>query len=155
MWWRPGRSQRLWRGSEPLANVAGHALQGDAEGLRRRRRRIATRLFSMEVSRGRHEVVLDDLQRFAAEDGTDTSICRLLMTALYLSGQSSAALQVFDRHAQAIESRDAGRPDPALRDLSYAMSNHQDEVVERAAGPPPCSGRCCSCPTGSCRTPSC
>ena len=124
----------LWRGSEPLANVMGHALHGDADDLKRRRRRVAARLFTIEISRGREETVLDELQRYAAEDRTDTSICRSLMTALYLSDQSAEAIRAYDRYVDAIERSNAGRPDPALRDLGYAMSNHQDDVVAKAAG---------------------
>jgi DNA-binding SARP family transcriptional activator len=124
----------LWRGPEPLANVTGHALMGDVDHLKRRRRRVAARLFAIENTRGRPETILDELQQFAAEDPADTSICRLLMTALYLSGQSAEAIRAYDRYVDAIESGNGGRPDPALRDLCYAMSNHQDDVVAKAAG---------------------
>ena len=124
----------LWRGPEPLANVTGHALQGDLGNLKRRRRRIAARLFAIEITRGRQEAVLEELQQFAAEDPADTSICRSLMTALYLNDQSAEAIRAYDRYVAAIERASGGRPDPALRDLSYAMSNHQDDVVAKAAG---------------------
>ena len=124
----------LWRGPEPLANVTGHALHGDAEDLKRRRRRIASRLFTIEISRGRPETVLDELQRFAAEDPADTALCRSLMLALYQCEQSAEAIRAYDRHTEAIERVSGGRVDPALRDLSYAMSNHRDDVVAKAAG---------------------
>ena len=124
----------LWRGPEPLANITGHALQGDIDDLKRRRRRIAARLFTAEIARGRSEAVLDELQQFAAEDPADSTFCRPLMTALYLTRRNSEAIAAYDRYVKAIEHTSGGRPDPALRDLSYAMSNHQDDIVAKAAG---------------------
>jgi len=94
---------RLWRGPRPLANVTAGPFQGPVDALRRRRKRIAVRLFSLENSRGEYAAILDDLEQFAAEDPTDAQLCRQRMIALYLSGHSADATAAYERHATALD----------------------------------------------------
>ncbi|HEX8344307.1 MAG TPA: BTAD domain-containing putative transcriptional regulator [Actinoplanes sp.] len=123
----------LWRGPQPLVNVPGDPFHDAVDALKRRRKRIAVRLFSLENSRGEHGAILDDLEQFAAEDPTDAQLCRQLMIALYLSGHGTDATGAFQRHAQALEQETGGRPDTGLRQLHFAMLNHNDEAVAKAA----------------------
>jgi DNA-binding SARP family transcriptional activator/tetratricopeptide (TPR) repeat protein len=127
---------RLWRGSEPLANVATAGLVDVVEALKGRRKRIGVRLFSLENSRGAHAVILDDLRQFVAEEPTDGELCRQLMIALYLGGHGLDAITAYERHAEALDRATGGRPKESLRHLHYAMVNDQTDAVAKVAGAP-------------------
>jgi DNA-binding SARP family transcriptional activator/tetratricopeptide (TPR) repeat protein len=123
------RALQLWRGSEPLANVPAEPFGPAVEALKARRKRIAVRLFTIELDRGAHASVLDELQQFVAEDPTDGHLCRLLMVALHQAGHVVDALVAYDRHVAAVESATGGRPDPELRRLRYAMNSRPGEAA--------------------------
>ena len=52
---------QLWRGPQPLSNVPGDAFRQEIFALEQRRKRAAVRLFDLELGRGKHERVLDEL----------------------------------------------------------------------------------------------
>ncbi|MBU2668207.1 winged helix-turn-helix domain-containing protein [Actinoplanes bogorensis] len=122
---------RLWHGRRPLANLPEPPFAADVESLIARRKRTAVRLFALELARGEHAAVLDDLAQFAAEDPADGQLCRQLMLALYRSGHATDATEVLERHEEAI----GGSADRELRRLGYAMALHNDAAVARAGDP--------------------
>jgi DNA-binding SARP family transcriptional activator len=65
------RALKLWRGPHPLANVPGEAFRPERIALEQRHRRAAVRLFELELARGNHEHVLDQLIRLAAVRAAD------------------------------------------------------------------------------------
>src|SRR5690348_16703851 len=62
---------RLWRGPHPLSNVPGQAFGREIAALEQRRKRIAVRLFHLELGLGGHERILDDLLEMAGHYPTD------------------------------------------------------------------------------------
>jgi DNA-binding SARP family transcriptional activator/tetratricopeptide (TPR) repeat protein len=122
------RAIGLWRGNRPLANVPDLPFAADVTALVGRRKRAAVRLFALELARGEHAAVLDDLTRFVTEDPADGQLCRLLMLALYRSGHTADATAALERHEEAI----GGSVDRELRRLGYAMALHNDDVVAKA-----------------------
>lgn len=118
----------LWRGSRPLANVPDPPFVADIAALVSRRKRTAVRLFALELARGEHAAILDDLTQFVAEDPADGQLCRQLMLALYRSGHATDATAALERHEEAI----GGGADRELRRLGYAMALHNDDAVAKA-----------------------
>jgi tetratricopeptide (TPR) repeat protein len=121
----------LWRSDRPLANVPIGAFEGEIDALRRRRKRGAVRLFTLEIARGAYAAASEDLAAFVAEYPEDAQLCRLLMIALYLDGHAEDATAVHERYEEVSAS-----PDLGLRRLAYAMVTRNDEAVARAAGTP-------------------
>ncbi|WP_250008215.1 BTAD domain-containing putative transcriptional regulator [Actinoplanes sp. M2I2] len=119
---------RLWRGHRPLANVPQPPFAADLAALTGRRKRTAVRLFALELARGEHAAILDELTQFVAQDPADGQLCRQLMLALYRSGHAADATAALERHEEAI----GGSADRELRRLGYAMALSNDEAVARA-----------------------
>ena len=55
------RAVRLWRGPHPLSNVPSDAFRQETVALEQRHKRAAVRLFDLELARGQHERILDEL----------------------------------------------------------------------------------------------
>lgn len=127
----------LWRGSRPASDLHLAPLAGEIEALRRQRRRAATRLFEIEVDRGSHADVLEDLAAFATEYPEDARLCRLLMTALHRDGRVEDIPAVIERYEES-----AASPDRSLRRLAYSMVSDRGgpalpAPVPRQLPPPP------------------
>ncbi len=126
------RALRLWRGPRPLANVPGSAFRQEQISLEQRHRRAAVRLFELELARGNHEHVLDQLIRLAAYYPTDRRLCEQLMLAAYRSGHPADATQAYERYKDALTEETAGDPDTLLRNLHFAIGSGDEEAIESA-----------------------
>ncbi|MEU5907867.1 BTAD domain-containing putative transcriptional regulator [Micromonospora sp. NPDC047467] len=123
------RALRLWRGPHPLSNVPTDAFRREIDGLGRRRKRAAVRLFDLEIARGNHEGVLDDLLQISTYAPTDRRLCEQLMLVAYRCGHGSDSVEAYERHAAALAAETGGTPDPTLRRLYYAVANGDEAVV--------------------------
>jgi len=126
-----------WRGRRPLSNMHLQTLTGELEALRRQRKRAATRLFELEIDRGGHAEVAEELAALAAEYPEDAKLCRLLMTALHRDGRTEEILPAIERYEDA-----ANSPDRSLRRLAYTMVSGGGTpgpapLVPRQLPPPP------------------
>jgi DNA-binding SARP family transcriptional activator/tetratricopeptide (TPR) repeat protein len=122
----------LWRGRQPLSNVPGSALRPERDRLAQRRKRAAARLFDLEIARGSHDRVLDDLALMVGYYLADGRLCEQLMIAAYRSGHVTDAISAYERHVAALGEETGGAPDPALRDLSYAIASGDEPAIEAA-----------------------
>jgi DNA-binding SARP family transcriptional activator len=119
----------LWRGTKPLSNVPLGGFGREIEALRARRKRCAIRLFTLQIQRGEHASVLDDLEQFAVEYPEDAQLCKLRMIALYLAGHADDATAAYESFEEA-----GGGADRTLRRLAYAMAVRNDDEVAKAIG---------------------
>ena len=126
------RALRLWRGPHPLANVPSSAFRQEQISLEQRHRRAAVRLFELELARGNHEHVLDQLIRLAAYYPSDRRLCEQLMLAAYRSGHPADATQAYERYKDALAEETASDPDALLRTLHFAIGRGDEEAVESA-----------------------
>ncbi|HEY1918995.1 MAG TPA: BTAD domain-containing putative transcriptional regulator [Streptosporangiaceae bacterium] len=122
----------LWRGPHPLANVPGEAFAAEAMALEQRHKRAAARLFELELAAGNHELILDELIRMAGFYPADRRLTEQLMVARYRSGHLTEVARTFDRYQQAVEEETAGKPDPVLRDLHFAIARGDEAAAEAA-----------------------
>lgn len=134
------RALNLWRGPHPLSNVPSDAFRLERIALEQRHRRAAVRLFELELARGNHEHVLDQLIRLAAWYPSDRRLCEQLMLAAYRSGHPADATAAYMRYKEALAEETAADPDVLLRTLHFAIVRGDEEAiesaVERRAGTP-------------------
>lgn len=123
---------RLWRGPRALANVPGDVFQREAVGLQQRRKRAAVRLFDLELARGGHHGILDELTTVAGYHPEDRRLCEQLMIVQYRCGHAGDALEAYERHDAAVAEQLATAPDPALRALYYAIGGGDEAAVAAA-----------------------
>jgi DNA-binding SARP family transcriptional activator/tetratricopeptide (TPR) repeat protein/DNA-binding Xre family transcriptional regulator len=126
------RALKLWRGPHPLANVPGEAFRHERMALEQRPRRAAVRLFELELARGNHEHVLDQLIRLAAWYPSDRRLCEQLMLAAYRSGYPADAAQVYERYRDVVAEETGGDPDALLRTLHFAIAGGDTKAIESA-----------------------
>lgn len=126
------RALRLWRGPHPLANVPGEAFRPERMALEQRHRRAAVRLFELELARGNHEHILDQMIRLAAYYPSDQRLCEQLMLAAYRSGHPADATQAYERYRDALAEETARDPDALLKTLYFAIGRGDEEAIESA-----------------------
>jgi len=125
----------LWRSDRPLSNMRLEALTDEIEVLHRQRRRAAMRLFELEIDRGAHAEVVDELAGFATQYPDDAKLCRLLLIALRRDGHVEGIIPAVERYEDA-----SVAPDQALRRLAYRLVSDGDTeplAVPRQLPPPP------------------
>jgi DNA-binding SARP family transcriptional activator len=126
------RALRLWRGPHPLSNVPGDAFRPETAGLEQRRKRAGARLFDLEIALRHYDRVLDGLLLLVAYYPTDRRLSEQLMVALYRCGHVTDAISAYERYAERLEEETGGKPDPALRELYYAVGRGDEAVVATA-----------------------
>ena len=122
----------LWRGPHPLSNVPEVLLREEREALESRRKLAAVRLFDLELAARNYAVVQAEATPLAGDFPADQRLCEQLMIAAYRNGHGADASALYDRHARVLEEQTGSPPDPALRNLAYAIGGSDEEAVTRA-----------------------
>jgi DNA-binding SARP family transcriptional activator/tetratricopeptide (TPR) repeat protein len=121
----------LWRGQHAVANVPGDGLRAMTRDLEQRRRRVALRLFELELGRGNHVEVVAQLAVLAGYYPTDRRLCELFMLAQYRGGHGAEAADTFEAYRQTLADSTGAEPEADLRDLHYAIARGDDAAVGR------------------------
>lgn len=116
------QAQRLWRGEHALSNVPGSAFHNEVTALEQRRKRAAARLFDLELARGNHESVLDELISVASFYPSDRRLCEQLMLARYRCGHVSDATGTYEHYREVLAEETGSEPDALLRNLHFAIA---------------------------------
>ncbi|WP_329624940.1 tetratricopeptide repeat protein [Streptomyces sp. NBC_01255] len=82
----------LWRG-EPLADITAHYVQSARARLNGQLLTAVERLAEVELARGRHDDLIDELSVHAAANPLRERLCCQLMLALHRAGRQTDALQ--------------------------------------------------------------
>jgi DNA-binding SARP family transcriptional activator/tetratricopeptide (TPR) repeat protein len=142
------RALKLWRGPHPLANVPADALRQDTVALEQRHRHAAVRLFGLELNRGQHELILDELISVAGFYPSDRRLSEQLMLAQYRCGHLTDAGTAYVRYQEALAEETGGAPDPLLRTFHFAIARGDQAAITAAesslakrAGMPPAPPR--------------
>ena len=134
----------LWLG-EPLADLDLLSAHPAVIGLARRRADVVADFAETATAAGLHDRVLPHLQAAAERDPLDERSHAWLMIALAGTGQQAAALGVYDRVRQRLDSQLGVRPGTVLAQAQArvlrqdvpAASPEPARAVVRAAAPPP------------------
>ena len=122
----------LWRGPHPLSNVPEALLGEERDQLESRRKLAAVRLFDLELAARNYAVVQAEATPLAGDFPSDQRLCEQLMIAAYRNGHPADAASVYERYTRVLEEQTGSRPDPALRNLAYAIGGSDEEAVARA-----------------------
>ena len=123
---------QLWRGPHPLSNVPSDAFRRDAAALEQRLKRAAVRLFELELARGNHELILDELMLIAGYYPDDRRLSEQLMIAQYWCGHLADVSRVYERYRDALAEETGAQPDPLLRNLHFAIGLGDEEATAAA-----------------------
>jgi DNA-binding SARP family transcriptional activator/tetratricopeptide (TPR) repeat protein len=122
----------LWRGPHPLSNVPSEAFYQEVVALEQRRKRAAARLFELELARGNHELVLDELMSLAGFYPADRRLTEQLMIAQYRCGHLADISRAYERYREALAEETGAPPDPLLRTLHYAIAGGDEAAIADA-----------------------
>jgi DNA-binding SARP family transcriptional activator/tetratricopeptide (TPR) repeat protein len=126
------RAVRLWRGPHPLSNVPSDAFRQETVALEQRHKRAAVRLFDLELARGQHERILDELILTAGYYPSDRRLCEQLMLAEYRSGHPDDVASGYERYRETLAEETGAEPDTLLRNFHFAIARGDTEAVAEA-----------------------
>jgi DNA-binding SARP family transcriptional activator/tetratricopeptide (TPR) repeat protein len=126
------RALGLWRGPHPLSNVPTEALRQETLALEQRHRRAAVRLFGLELGRGNHELVLDELISVAGFYPADGRLAEQLVLAQYWCGHLTDAATAYERHREALAQETGGTPEALLRTFHFAIARGDQKAAAAA-----------------------
>jgi DNA-binding SARP family transcriptional activator/tetratricopeptide (TPR) repeat protein len=122
----------LWRGARPLSNVDSDAFHKELAQMEQRRRRAAARLFELELSRGQHELIVDELIQLTGYYPDDQRLCEQLMIAQYRSGRPGDVARAYERHVEGLAAETGGVPDQLLRAFHFAVARGDRDAASLA-----------------------
>jgi DNA-binding SARP family transcriptional activator/tetratricopeptide (TPR) repeat protein len=126
------RALNLWRGPHPLSNVPSDAFRQETSALQQRHKRAAVRLFDLELTRGNHEDILDELIRIYGFYPADRRLCEQLMIAQYRCGHPGDVADAFEHYRDTLAEETGGEPDPLLRAFHFAVALGEDAAIAAA-----------------------
>ncbi|MCX4763947.1 AfsR/SARP family transcriptional regulator [Streptomyces sp. NBC_01275] len=111
----------LWRGQavEDLRHLP--AFDSIGRRLDERRMLAIERRFELEISLGRHNVLIGELQSLTEEQPTWETIYGYLMISLYRSGRTAESLSVFSRIRRVLVDELGIEPGPRLQEIQRAV----------------------------------
>lgn len=128
-----------WRRGRALADIEGQEIRNAARQLDERVARAAEWCADLQIRTGRSAAALALLTELASNDPSRESVARLQMIALYETGNSAQALEVFGRLKSHLADDLGIDPSPALRE-TYQQILREQPIV-RIADPVELPGR--------------
>jgi len=126
------RALRLWRGPHPLSNVPSGAFRQETVALEQRHKRAAVRLFGLELARGHHERILDELILTAGWYPSDQRLCEQLMLTQYRCGHPDDVASAYERYRETLEAETGAEPDALLRTFHFAIARGEAQAIAEA-----------------------
>jgi DNA-binding SARP family transcriptional activator/DNA-binding beta-propeller fold protein YncE len=118
----------LWRGT-PLADLAAPALRHEADRLEELHLTALEEQIDAELSAGRSERAVADLQRLVALHPFRERLVARLMAALYAAGRQADALEVFRRARVTLVDELGIEPGTELKELERRILEHDPTLV--------------------------
>ncbi|MCB0994546.1 MAG: AfsR/SARP family transcriptional regulator [Acidimicrobiales bacterium] len=114
----------LWRG-EPYAGLEEHLLHGERARLTRLRIEAVERLQRALIEAGRPAEGLTRVQAACADHPLHEGLVALVMTTLYLTGDQTEALALYERTRQRLADELSLSPSPHLAQTQLAILRHE------------------------------
>ncbi|MFJ8013482.1 BTAD domain-containing putative transcriptional regulator [Streptomyces sp. NPDC096339] len=124
----------LWRG-EPLAGITAHYVQSARARLNGQLLTAVERLAELELARGRHEDLIDELAVHAAANPLREKLCRRYMLALHRAGRQSEALHVARTFRATLAEQQGLDPGQAFTKLEQDILRDAPELRPPVAAP--------------------
>lgn len=116
-----GRALGLWRGSALVDVRKGPVLELEAMALEETRLAVLSRRIESDLALGHHADILGELTALAARHPLNENISALLITALYRTGHTARALEVFHRLRRSLVDQLGIEPSAQLQRLQHAV----------------------------------
>jgi DNA-binding SARP family transcriptional activator len=123
------RALALWRGPVFGGLSGGSLCQAAAAKYQEARIAALELLYELELELGAHSKVRHELAELVAEHPLNEHFCRLLMIALYRSGQQVEALSVYRDLRRRLRGELGVEPSPPLQVCERAILEHDPWVV--------------------------
>src|SRR5262249_43192366 len=94
-----------------------------------RRRAVAMRFFYLELARGNHEHIREELTRMFHAYQTDENLTAQLMATLHRCGRGPQAADIYEDHRDALARQTAREASRTLRRLLEAIADHDEEKI--------------------------
>lgn len=111
----------LWRGAALVDVRRGRILELEAAALEATRLAVLRRRIESDLALGRHADILGELTALAARHPLNEKLSALLITALYRTGHTDRALQVFHRLRSSLVTELGIEPSAQLQRLQHAV----------------------------------
>ena len=136
----------LWLGPALVDVKVGSVLELDVVRLEERRMSVLEQRIAADLRLGRHGELIPELSVLAARHPMHETFCAQLMTALYRSGGSWRALDVYQRLRSALVKELGLEPSERLRRLHQVVLSGEEITDDRGAGAS--HGRAAARPSG-------
>lgn len=127
----------LWRGN-PFQGVDLDGLVAESHRLTERRHVAFEALYTAELERGRHAMVIAELTDLVNQYPLREHMHALLMTALYRSGRQAEALAAYQRARGTLIEELGLEPGPGLRSIERQVLAGEDTHLTPAISQPSC-----------------
>ncbi|GAA3398820.1 AfsR/SARP family transcriptional regulator [Streptomyces roseoviridis] len=124
----------LWRG-EPLGGITAHYVPGARARLVGQLLSAVERLAELELARGRHEALIDELSAHAAAHPLRERLRRQLMLALHRAGRQTDALEAARTYRAALAEQQGLDPGPAFDRLERDILRNDPALRPPAPAP--------------------
>ncbi|MEU7011356.1 BTAD domain-containing putative transcriptional regulator [Streptomyces sp. NPDC046332] len=125
----------LWRG-EPLADITAHYVQGARARLNGQLLTAVERLAELELARGRHDDLIDELAGHAAANPLRERLCCQLMLALHRAGRQTDALHVARTFRETLAEEQGLDPGHAFSKLEQDILRDAPDLRPPVTAPP-------------------
>ncbi|MGW6565820.1 AfsR/SARP family transcriptional regulator [Streptomyces sp. NPDC054975] len=126
----------LWRG-EPLAGITAHYVESARARLNGQLLTAVERLAELELARGRHDDLIDELSGHAAANPLRERLCCQLMLALHRAGRQTDALHVARTFRATLAEQQGLDPGHAFNKLEQDILRDAPELRPPVTAPTP------------------
>ncbi|MEU4270888.1 BTAD domain-containing putative transcriptional regulator [Streptomyces sp. NPDC026092] len=126
----------LWQG-EPLAGITAHYAEGARARLTGQRLTAVERLAELELARGRHEDLIDELSVHTAAHPLRERLCCQLMLALHRAGRQTDALEAARTFRATLAEQQGLDPGHAFSKLEQDILRDAPDLRPPVTEPPP------------------
>jgi SARP family transcriptional regulator, regulator of embCAB operon len=116
-----GQALALWRGAALVDVRKGRTLELESAALEEARLAVLSRRIESDLALGRHADILGELTALAARHPLHEKLSALLITALYRTGHTGRALEVFHQLRSSLVTELGIEPSAQLQRLQHAV----------------------------------
>ncbi|MGR6919250.1 BTAD domain-containing putative transcriptional regulator [[Actinomadura] parvosata] len=129
------RALTLWNGPAYADLTDVLQIRPEADRLNEVRVSAYQEYFELELTQGRHQEIIPDLSRVAAENPFNERFRHQLMTALYRAHRRTEALAVYAQTVALVRRELATEPGPQLQSLATQIGNESPSLTHHPKGP--------------------
>jgi DNA-binding SARP family transcriptional activator/tetratricopeptide (TPR) repeat protein len=135
------RADALWRGPVLLDTIDDNLRDRICGGLEEERRTAVEERIDRELALGKHQRLISELVDLSRAHPTRERLIGQLMLALYREGRTQESLDAFRQARHALADQLGLDPSPTLRDLEFAILQHDPKLQPAGTAKGPTDNR--------------